>query len=67
VRQHLMVIFELDLEHGVRKGFEDHAFQHDRIFLWLWQGLLLLDFFALPSAVSAQRVDLFGALFYGLA
>ena len=50
VRQHFMVVFEFDLEHGVRKGFEDHAFEHDRIFLWLWQGLLLFDSFAILRA-----------------
>ena len=41
VRQDCVAVFELDLEHCVRQRFEDLAFQHDRIFLGLWQGLLL--------------------------
>lgn len=43
VRQDCMAVFEFDLEHCVRQRFEDRAFQHDRIFLGLWQGLLLTD------------------------
>jgi hypothetical protein len=39
--QDCMAVFEFDLEQGVRQRFEDLAFQHDRIFLGLWQGLLL--------------------------
>ena len=41
VGQDFVPVVERDLEHGDRKRFEDLAFQHDRVFLGLWQGLLL--------------------------
>jgi hypothetical protein len=41
VRQYLVPVVEFDLEHGVRQRFEDLALEDDRIFLWLWQGILL--------------------------
>ena len=44
VGQDFVPVVERDLEHCVRKRFEDLALEHDRVFLWLWQGLLLTDF-----------------------
>jgi hypothetical protein len=39
--QNLVAVFELDPKHGVWEGLGDRAFEHDRIFLRLWQNVLL--------------------------
>src|SRR5437764_10577841 len=42
VCQHLVAVFELDLEHRVREGLDDDSLQHDCIFLGLGQQDLLI-------------------------
>src|SRR5665213_1356061 len=37
VRQYLVPVLELDLEHGVGQRLHDRALKHDRVLLLLWQ------------------------------
>src|SRR6056297_1302542 len=55
VRQDFVPVVERDLEHGVRKRFEDLAFQHDRIFLWLRQGILLARSWCVTTGPLVRR------------
>ena len=41
VGQHLVAIFKLDTKHGIRERFYNRSFEHNRVFLWLRQLVLL--------------------------
>ena len=41
VGQHLVAVFEFDTKHCVWERFYNHAFQQNRVFLRLRQGILL--------------------------
>ena len=41
MRQHFVAIFEFDTKHRVGQRFNNRSLQDNRIFLWLWQVVLL--------------------------